>query len=230
MHNGTEIQPSHKPLGANKYQNAWLNIDIAVHASLRKRKLGSTHSAYSKRTNIGQQLARHLHVTVSQGFGGPRSSSSLSCTCICITDHFFLLTDTAASASAILLQHWTAEMGGVRAPTPLPRPQLTVSRSVAVCTSVPCTFLIYRVEHVCSLYRYIWLAGESSTYGPHEGGPKPCRNNIRSNLSLIAVFWCCNKAGDVSGLQMHAAVLPPAGACSCHQLMCPWTPSGHYHL
>jgi hypothetical protein len=33
---------------------------------------------------------------------GPRSSSS--CTCICITNHFFSLTDTAASASAILLQ------------------------------------------------------------------------------------------------------------------------------
>jgi hypothetical protein len=48
----------------------------------------------------GQQLARHLHITVSQGFGGPRSSSS----CICITNHFFSLTDTAASASAILLQ------------------------------------------------------------------------------------------------------------------------------
>ena len=32
-----------------------------------------------------------------------QSSSSLSCTCICITDHFFSLTDTAASASAILL-------------------------------------------------------------------------------------------------------------------------------
>ena len=41
---------------------------------------------------------------VSQGFGGPRSSSSLSCTCTCITNHFFPLTDTAASASAILLQ------------------------------------------------------------------------------------------------------------------------------
>ena len=33
---------------------------------------------------------------------GPRSSSSLSCTCI--TNHFSSLTDTAASASAILLQ------------------------------------------------------------------------------------------------------------------------------
>jgi hypothetical protein len=29
---------------------------------------------------------------------------SCSCTCICITNHFFSLTDTAASASAILLQ------------------------------------------------------------------------------------------------------------------------------
>jgi hypothetical protein len=53
----------------------------------------------------GQQLARHLHITVIQGFGGPQRSSSCSCTCICITDHFFSLTDTAASASAILLQH-----------------------------------------------------------------------------------------------------------------------------
>ena len=32
------------------------------------------------------------------------TSSSFSCTCICITNHFFSLTDTAASASAILLQ------------------------------------------------------------------------------------------------------------------------------
>jgi hypothetical protein len=31
-------------------------------------------------------------------------SSSFSCTCICITKHFFSLTDTAASASAVLLQ------------------------------------------------------------------------------------------------------------------------------
>ena len=38
-------------------------------------------------------MARHLHVTVSQGFGGPRSSSSFSCTCICITNYFFSLTD-----------------------------------------------------------------------------------------------------------------------------------------
>jgi hypothetical protein len=42
---------------------------------------------------------------VSQGFEGPRSSSSLSCTCICIANHFFSLTDTAASASAILQVH-----------------------------------------------------------------------------------------------------------------------------
>ena len=53
----------------------------------------------------------HLHVTVSQGFGGPRSSSSFSCTCICITKHFFSLTDTAASASAILLQQTAPWMG-----------------------------------------------------------------------------------------------------------------------
>jgi hypothetical protein len=52
----------------------------------------------------GHQLARHLHVTVSQGFGGPRSSSSRICTCTCIINHFFSLTDTPASASAILLQ------------------------------------------------------------------------------------------------------------------------------
>jgi hypothetical protein len=51
----------------------------------------------------GQQPARHLHITVGQGFGGPRSSSSCSCTCICITNHFFSLTDTAASASANLI-------------------------------------------------------------------------------------------------------------------------------
>jgi hypothetical protein len=43
----------------------------------------------------GQQLARHLHATVSQGFGEPRSSRSFSCTCICITNHFLSLTDTA---------------------------------------------------------------------------------------------------------------------------------------
>jgi hypothetical protein len=52
----------------------------------------------------GQQLARQLHVTVSQGFGGPRSSSSRIHTCTCITNHFFSLIDTTASASAILLQ------------------------------------------------------------------------------------------------------------------------------
>jgi hypothetical protein len=52
----------------------------------------------------GQKLDRHLHVTVSQGFGGPQSSFSCICTCICITNYFFSLTDTAASASAILLQ------------------------------------------------------------------------------------------------------------------------------
>jgi hypothetical protein len=46
---------------------------------------------------------------VSQGFGGPRSLSSFSCTCICITNHFFSLTDTAASASAILLQQLAAD-------------------------------------------------------------------------------------------------------------------------
>jgi hypothetical protein len=32
-------------------------------------------------------------------------SSSFSCTCICITNHFLSLTDTAASASAMLSQH-----------------------------------------------------------------------------------------------------------------------------
>ena len=32
------------------------------------------------------------------------NSSSFSCTCICISNQFFSLTDTAASASAILLQ------------------------------------------------------------------------------------------------------------------------------
>jgi hypothetical protein len=44
---------------------------------------------------------------VSQGFGGAQGSSGFSCTCICITNHFFPLTDTAASASAILLQRST---------------------------------------------------------------------------------------------------------------------------
>ena len=34
--------------------------------------------------------------------GGPRSSSSRICTCTCITNYFFSLTDT--TASAILLQ------------------------------------------------------------------------------------------------------------------------------
>ena len=46
----------------------------------------------------------HLHVTMSQGFGGPRSSPSLSCTCTCITNHLSSVTHTAASASATLLQ------------------------------------------------------------------------------------------------------------------------------
>ena len=56
-------------------------------------------------------VARHLHVTVSQGVGGARSSSSLSCTCTCITNYFFSLTDTTASASAILLQHYVRCIG-----------------------------------------------------------------------------------------------------------------------
>jgi hypothetical protein len=45
-------------------------------------------------------------------FGGPQSSSSLSCTCTCIINHFFLLTDTAASASAILLQQLQPQING----------------------------------------------------------------------------------------------------------------------
>jgi hypothetical protein len=52
------------------------------------------------------------HVTVSQGFWGPRSSSSFSCTCICITNQFFSLADTAASASALLLQRHPARLAG----------------------------------------------------------------------------------------------------------------------
>ena len=39
----------------------------------------------------GQQLARHLHATVSQGCGGPQSSSGVSCTCACITNHFLFV-------------------------------------------------------------------------------------------------------------------------------------------
>ena len=41
-----------------------------------------------------------------EGQHGPKTRmeiASCSCTCICITNHFFSLTDTAASASAILL-------------------------------------------------------------------------------------------------------------------------------
>ena len=39
------------------------------------------------------------------------NSSSFSCTCMCITDHFFSLTDTAASASAILLRYKQMQAG-----------------------------------------------------------------------------------------------------------------------
>jgi hypothetical protein len=52
---------------------------------------------------------------VDLGVWGPRSSSSCSCTCICITNNFFSLTDTAASASAILLQH-KVDLGQLFAP------------------------------------------------------------------------------------------------------------------
>jgi hypothetical protein len=63
---------------------------------------------------IGHGSSRgHTHVTVSQGFGGPRSSSSRICTCTCITNHFFPLTDTTASASAIFLQSRGQVDGGV---------------------------------------------------------------------------------------------------------------------
>jgi hypothetical protein len=75
------------------------------------------HSATPPPTAEGQQLARHLHVTVSQGFGGPRSSPSRIHTCTCITNHFFLLTDTTASASAISLQP-TPHSRRVKQPTP----------------------------------------------------------------------------------------------------------------
>jgi hypothetical protein len=37
-------------------------------------------------------------------------SSSFSCICICITNNFFALTDTAASASVILLQHLNTDV------------------------------------------------------------------------------------------------------------------------
>jgi hypothetical protein len=40
----------------------------------------------------------------------PVPSSGFSCTCICITNHFFSLTDTAASASAILQSSLTNEV------------------------------------------------------------------------------------------------------------------------
>jgi hypothetical protein len=54
----------------------------------------------SRGATTGQAPSYHSEPRV----WGPRSSSSCSCTCICITNHFFSLTDTAASASAILLQ------------------------------------------------------------------------------------------------------------------------------
>jgi hypothetical protein len=51
----------------------------------------------SRGAATGQTTSCHSELRV----WGPRSSSSCSCTCICITNHFFSLTDTAASASAV---------------------------------------------------------------------------------------------------------------------------------
>jgi hypothetical protein len=83
-------------------------VPICVCSQCLRRKScclpGSGHCLTVQPKQPGQQLARHLHVTVSQGFGGPRSSSSRIHTCTCITNHFFSLTDTISSASAILLQ------------------------------------------------------------------------------------------------------------------------------
>jgi hypothetical protein len=53
--------------------------------------------------NINCDSKAQVHVPAMNGVHAP-SSSSCSCTCICISNHFFSLTDTAASASAILLQ------------------------------------------------------------------------------------------------------------------------------
>jgi hypothetical protein len=55
-------------------------------------RLGLECKQQSKKQPLAATL---LHLT---------SSSSLSCTCACITHHFSSLTDTAPSASAILLQ------------------------------------------------------------------------------------------------------------------------------
>jgi hypothetical protein len=72
------------------------------------------HQHQLHKTAEEQQLARHLHVTVSQGFGGAQSSYSCICTCTCITNYSFSLTDTAASTSAIFLQSSTRQGYGVR--------------------------------------------------------------------------------------------------------------------
>ena len=74
---------------------------------------------------------------MSQGFGGPRSLSSFSCTCICITNHFFSLTDTAASASAILLQQLAADPSCH--PTRMrPQPHAPTHTSLVTrCTAAP---------------------------------------------------------------------------------------------
>jgi len=70
------------------------------------------------------------------------SSSSFSCTCICITNHFFSLTDTAASASAILLQQATTHKqcrsaGVTQTSTPRPSELSYTTRSQAVYSVKP---------------------------------------------------------------------------------------------
>ena len=89
-------------------QTCWKCTNSGMFASVQQSEEGVAQVDVglesSSSPTEGQQLARHLHVTVSQGIGGPRSSSSLSCTCTCITNHVSSLTDTSASASAILLQ------------------------------------------------------------------------------------------------------------------------------
>jgi hypothetical protein len=74
-----------------------------------------------------QQLARHLHVTVSQGFGGPRSSSSFSCACICITNYFCSLTDKGSFSLCdltVMLTMVQIRFSGVRREPVRREPQL----------------------------------------------------------------------------------------------------------
>ena len=92
----------------------------------------------------GQQLARQLHVTVSQGFGGPRSSSSTSCRCICITKHFFSLTETTASAAVGLRSYYNAQ-GWVLPGTPSLQQHW---HGMAGEISRPPTHLLFETKHV----------------------------------------------------------------------------------